>query len=129
MSFASETKKELTNLEMKECCEKAELSALLRMNGSLFQTVVYQSIFKRKMRQLQEGFIRFEKGYDVTVELLVRKNAIEENNVYIVRFVEKSREILADLHIVRDDFSFIRNISQELIEKKCCKRSYLRGAF
>ncbi len=60
MSFASETKKELTNLEMKECCEKAELSALLRMNGSLsFQTVVYQSIFKRKMRQLQEGFIRF----------------------------------------------------------------------
>ena len=35
MSFASETKKELTNLEMKECCEKAELSALLRMNGSL----------------------------------------------------------------------------------------------
>ncbi|MDG1601166.1 hypothetical protein, partial [Bacillus cereus] len=25
MSFASETKKELTNLEMKECCEKAEL--------------------------------------------------------------------------------------------------------
>ena len=65
----------------------------------------------------------------MTVELLVRKNAIEENNVYIVRLVEKSREILADLHIVRDDFSFIRNISQELIEKKCCKRSYLRGAF
>ncbi len=35
VSFASETKKELTKLEMKECCEKAELSALLRMNGSL----------------------------------------------------------------------------------------------
>ncbi|OON71682.1 hypothetical protein BU230_11510, partial [Klebsiella pneumoniae] len=34
MSFASETKKELTNLEMKECCEKAELSALLLMNGA-----------------------------------------------------------------------------------------------
>ncbi len=54
---------------------------------------------------------------------------LKKNNVYIVRLVEKSREILADLHIVRDDFSFIRNISQELIEKKCCKRSYLRGAF
>ena len=35
MSFASETKKELTNLEVKDCCGKAELSALIRMNGSL----------------------------------------------------------------------------------------------
>ena len=35
MSFASETKKELTNLEVKDCCAKAELSALIRMNGSL----------------------------------------------------------------------------------------------
>ena len=35
MSFASETKKELTNLEVKDCCGKAELSALIQMNGSL----------------------------------------------------------------------------------------------
>ena len=79
MSFASETKKELTNLEMKECCEKAELSALLRMNGSLsFQTVVYLSIFKRKIGNCKKDLYAFEKGYDVTVELLVRKNALEE---------------------------------------------------
>ena len=130
MSFASETKKELTNLEMKECCEKAELSALLRMNGSLFSnrrlSIDIQTENAAIARRI---YTLLKKGYDVTVELLVRKNAIEENNVYIVRLVEKSREILADLHIVRDDFSFIRNISQELIEKKCCKRSYLRGAF
>ncbi len=35
MSFASETKKELTNIEVKDCCANAELSALIRMNGSL----------------------------------------------------------------------------------------------
>lgn len=35
MSFASETKKELTTLEGKDCCGKAELCALIRMNGSL----------------------------------------------------------------------------------------------
>lgn len=132
MSFASETKKELTNLEMKECCEKAELSALLRMNGSL-------SFSNRRLSidiQTENAAIArriytlLKKGYDVTVELLVRKKMrLKKNNVYIVRLVEKSREILADLHIVRDDFSFIRNISHELIEKKCCKRSYLRGAF
>lgn len=80
MSFASETKKELTNLEMKECCEKAELSALLRMNGSL-------SFSNRRLSidiQTENAAIArriytlLKKGYDVTVELLVRKNAIEE---------------------------------------------------
>lgn len=35
MSFASETKKELTTLEGKDCCDKAELCALIRMNGSI----------------------------------------------------------------------------------------------
>lgn len=35
MSFASETKKELTTLEVKQCCLKAELSALIRMNGTV----------------------------------------------------------------------------------------------
>ncbi|KEK25351.1 DNA-binding protein WhiA [Bacillus gaemokensis] len=132
MSFASETKKELTKLEVKECCEKAELSALLRMNGSL-------SFSNRRLSidiQTENAAIArriytlLKKGYDVTVELLVRKKMrLKKNNVYIVRLVEKSREILADLQIVREDFSFIRNISKELIEKKCCKRSYLRGAF
>ncbi|EEL91173.1 hypothetical protein bcere0030_48490 [Bacillus cereus AH1273] len=117
---------------MKECCEKAELSALLRMNGSL-------SFSNRRLSidiQTENAAIArriytlLKKGYDVTVELLVRKKMrLKKNNVYIVRLVEKSREILADLRIVRDDFSLIRNISPELIEKKCCKRSYLRGAF
>lgn len=35
MSFASETKKELTGIDVKPCCLKAELSALIRMNGSI----------------------------------------------------------------------------------------------
>ncbi|WP_369901894.1 DNA-binding protein WhiA [Bacillus manliponensis] len=132
MSFASETKKELTKLEMKECCEKAELSALLRMNGSLSfsnrrLTIDIQTENAAIARRI---YTLLKKGYDVTVELLVRKKMrLKKNNVYIVRLVEKAREILANLHIVREDFSFIRNISYDLIDKKCCKRSYLRGAF
>ena len=35
MSFASETKKEMTQEESEPCCARAELSALIRMNGSL----------------------------------------------------------------------------------------------
>ena len=35
MSFAATTKKELTQLEADDCCTKAELAALIRMNGTL----------------------------------------------------------------------------------------------
>ncbi len=34
MSFASETKKELTQVEAEDTSLKAELSAIIRMNGS-----------------------------------------------------------------------------------------------
>lgn len=132
MSFASETKKELTNLEVKSCCSKAELSALIRMNGSL-------SFSNRKLTldiQTENAAIArriytlIKKSYDASVELLVRKKMrLKKNNVYIVRLVDQARVILEDLKILNEDFSFIHDISSELVKKKCCKRSYLRGAF
>lgn len=132
MSFASETKKELTNLEVKSCCSKAELSALIRMNGSL-------SFSNRKLTldiQTENAAIArriytlIKKSYDASVELLVRKKMrLKKNNVYIVRLVDQARLILEDLKILNENFSFIHDISSELIKKKCCKRSYLRGAF
>jgi DNA-binding protein WhiA len=132
MSFASETKKELTNLEVKPCCLKAELSALLRMNGSL-------SFSNRRMIvdvQTENAAIArriyslLKKGYSVTVELFVRKKMrLKKNNVYIVRVIDGAHELLKDLKILKEDFSLIHAISPELVKKKCCKRSYLRGAF
>ncbi|MBU8588007.1 DNA-binding protein WhiA [Priestia megaterium] len=132
MSFASETKKELTNLEVKDCCAKAELSALIRMNGSLsFSnkkfTVDVQTENAAIARRI---YVLLKKNYDVSVELLVRKKMrLKKNNVYIVRLVEKTRMLLEDLKIVEEGFTFTHRISAELVQKKCCKRSYLRGAF
>lgn len=132
MSFASETKKELTNLEVKPCCSIAELSAMIRMNGSL-------SFSNRKMVvdiQTENAAIArriytlLKKNYQVQVELLVRKKMrLKKNNVYIVRLAERAREILEDTKIIGEGFTIIHDISPDLIKKKCCKRSYLRGAF
>ncbi len=75
-------------------------------------------------------YVLLKKSYDVSVELLVRKKMrLKKNNVYIVRLMEKARVILEDLRIVNQDFTFIHDISEDLVKKKCCKRSYLRGAF
>ncbi|KKI92935.1 sporulation regulator WhiA [Bacillus sp. SA1-12] len=132
MSFASETKKELTNLELKPCCIKAELSALIRMNGSLFfsNRTIMVDIQTENAAIARRIYTLLKKQYEVSVELLVRKKMrLKKNNVYIVRLVEKARSILEDLQILEEDFSLIRSISPSLVKKKCCKRSYIRGAF
>lgn len=75
MSFASETKKELTNLEVKDCCTKAELSALIRMNGSLSfsNRKLILDIQTENAAIARRIYTLLKKKYDVTVELLVRK--------------------------------------------------------
>ncbi|MFO1444549.1 DNA-binding protein WhiA [Bacillus sp. Bva_UNVM-123] len=132
MSFASETKKELTNLEVKDCCGKAELSALIRMNGSISfsNRKLVVDIQTENAAIARRIYILIKRNYNVQVELLVRKKMrLKKNNVYIVRLSEKANEILDDLKILSEGFVFTHDISAELIKKKCCKRSYLRGAF
>ena len=132
MSFASVTKKELTNIEVKECCAKAQLSALIRMNGSMSfaNRKVVVDIQTENAAIARRIYVLLKQSYDIAVELLVRKKMrLKKNNVYIVRMKEKARFILQDLHIIEEGFTFVRTISQELVKKKCCKRAYLRGAF
>ncbi|MTH53790.1 DNA-binding protein WhiA [Bacillus mangrovi] len=132
MSFASETKKELTQVEIKGCCLKAELSALIRMNGSLSfsNRKLVLDIQTENAAIARRIYILLKRQYDATVELLVRKKMrLKKNNVYIVRLTEQAKEILEDLKILGESFTFVREISPELIQKKCCRRSYMRGAF
>jgi cell division protein WhiA len=132
MSFASETKKELTNLEVKSCCIQAELSALIRMNGSLSfsNRNLIVDIQTENAAIARRIYTLLKKSYQVQVELLVRKKMrLKKNNVYIVRLSRLAKEILEDTKILGEGFTFIHDISKELVKKKCCKRSYLRGAF
>lgn len=132
MSFASETKKELTNLQVKDCCVRSELSALIRMNGSLSfsNRILVVNVQTENAAIARRIYTLIKRIYDTPVELLVRKKMrLKKNNVYIVRMKAKAKEILEDLEILGEGFTFIHNISPSLIKKKCCKRSYLRGAF
>ncbi|WP_121663498.1 DNA-binding protein WhiA [Metabacillus litoralis] len=132
MSFASETKKELTNLELKPCCLRAELSALIRMNGSLSfsNKMLVLDIQTENAAIARRIYTLLKKQYQVSVELLVRKKMrLKKNNVYIVRLVDEAKSILEDLNILDEGFTFYHSISENLVKKKCCKRSYIRGAF
>ena len=132
MSFASETKKELTQVETDDSSLKAEVSALIRMNGSLSfanrqLSVDVQTENAAIARRL---YTNIKRLYKLNVELLVRKKMrLKKNNVYICRVREGARELLADLQIVSESFEFNHTISKSLIPHNSQKRAYLRGAF
>ncbi|PZD95176.1 DNA-binding protein WhiA [Paenibacillus sambharensis] len=132
MSFAAQTKKELTMVESDPCCEMAELSALIRMNGSvqLSSRKVILDISTENAAIARRIYTLVKKQFEVHTELLVRKKMrLKKNNVYIVRIPAKVQEILSELNIVSEGFVFNQGIDQAMIKKSCCRRSYLRGAF
>ncbi|MFL1997622.1 DNA-binding protein WhiA [Lysinibacillus irui] len=132
MSFASETKKELTQIEADNHCMKAEVSALIRMNGSLSfaNKQLSLDVQTENAAIARRLYTIMKKLYPYNVELLVRKKMrLKKNNVYICRVREGARELLIDLEIISDDFRFNHTISRELIKKSGQKRAYLRGAF
>ena len=132
MSFASETKKELAQVDADDQSLKAELSALIRMNGSLSfaNRQLSLDVQTENAAIARRLYIIVKKLYSYNVELLVRKKMrLKKNNVYICRVREGAKELLTDLYIISNDFQFNHTIAEELIPKKNQKRAYLRGAF
>ncbi|BDH62913.1 putative sporulation transcription regulator WhiA [Lysinibacillus sp. PLM2] len=132
MSFASETKKELTQIEANDSCLKAEVSALIRMNGSVSfaNRQLSLDVQTENAAIARRLYTIIKKLYGYNVELLVRKKMrLKKNNVYICRVREGARDLLKDLEIISEDFQFNHSISKTLIRNKNEKRAYLRGAF
>ncbi|MCM3388664.1 DNA-binding protein WhiA [Ureibacillus chungkukjangi] len=132
MSFASETKKELTQLETDDNCLRAEVSALIRMNGTLSFTNRQLSLDVQTENAAiaRRLYTIVKKLYPYNVELLVRKKMrLKKNNVYICRVRDGAREILADLDILSEDFQLNHSLSTSLLSNRDQKRAYLRGAF
>jgi DNA-binding protein WhiA len=132
VSFAAETKKELTLIESAECCEISELSALIRMNGAvqLSSQRVVLDISTENAAIARRIYSLIKKTFKIHTELLVRKKMrLKKNNVYIVRIPNQVQEVLSQLHIVSEGFQFATRIDKGLIKSNCCKRAYLRGAF
>lgn len=132
VSFAAQTKKELTLVEMDVCCEQAELSAMIRMNGAVQLTnqKVVLDISTENAAIARRIYTLIKKRFQIHTELLVRKKMrLKKNNVYIVRVPNQVQAILADLSIVSEGFQFTPGIHKAIVKNPCCKRAYLRGAF
>ena len=131
MSYASEVKKELTGLQVHLDNAKAELMALIRMNGSLgianrnmiLNVQTESPAIARRIYSLLKQF------YQVESEIVVRrKMKLKKNNQYVVRLRYHAQEILSDLGIL-EGFQIKEKVPMALLKDDVMIRSYLRGAF
>lgn len=131
MSFASDMKNELTRIEVDVPNGRAELSAIIRMNGalSLSNQQFIINVQTENATTARRIYSLIKKVFDVDVEILVRKKMkLKKNNIYICRIKMRAREILDDLGILKDGV-FTHDIDPAMIQDDEMKRSYLRGAF
>lgn len=131
MSYASDVKKELTGLTVHAANGKAELMALIRMNGAVnlvnhafvLNVQTENPAIARRIYSLLKQFYRLE------AELIVRKNVkLKKNNMYVVRLRTGTQQVLHDLHVM-GTAGIEEVVPAGVLNDDSEFRSYLRGAF
>lgn len=132
MSYASDVKKELTTLEIhEEGNGKAELMALIRMNGSLSieNHHFVLSVQTENPATARRIYSLLKQFYQIESDLIVRrKMKLKKNNLYIVKLRNNSERVLNDLNIL-DGFQIKQTVPVKFLDNDLKVRSYLRGAF
>lgn len=132
MSFASDVKKELTMLEINNPNNaRAELAALLRMNGSLGLSNMQftLNVQTENAATARRILTLLQKFYDLPAEISVRRQMkLKKNNLYVVRLKQGVNDLLDDLHILEDG-GMVPTPPDSWLEEDGMARSYLRGAF
>ncbi|SFS32347.1 DNA-binding protein WhiA [Marininema halotolerans] len=132
MSFASKVKQELTRIASKPCCQRAELSALVRISGVIsLHGGMGLEVTTENNAIARHTYSLIKEVYSVQPEVLVRKKVrLKKNNTYALRLGPPHAEnILRDLCILGKGLERFEGIHPELTQEECCRRSYLRGAF
>jgi len=140
MSFSAKTKGELARIYSEDyCCQLTELAALIRMCGTL---QLVGGVQKLNIKLTTENpaiarklFTLCKDLFKIHIEVMVRRNPrLRKNNHYLMVATHNmgSKVILEQVKILKKDgnsFDISYGVPMELLEKRCCRRAYLRGAF
>ncbi len=132
MSFATDVKAELLRVELeKYCCMRAQLSAILRMNGNLvirgegmgLNFITENAALARQVLKLIRN--RFSVGVEVVV---TRSAKLKKNNRYQLKIIPapEVRGLIEHLHL---KFADDGHLEKSLLRTVCCRKAFLRGAF
>ncbi len=139
MSFSSNTKSELARIFPKNnCCKLAELSALIRMSGTLQLTgsrKINLKLSTENASTARKTFRYIKDLFQINTHVGVRKNSrLKKNNYYILVITSSMgsniiMEKVGILDTCDNTFNITHKIPRKLLVNNCCKRAYIRGAF
>jgi cell division protein WhiA len=134
VSFTAEVKDELSRIEPKRaCCLKAELAALVRIEGTLHISGPgrYRLEIATETAPVARAVIKLLHGvYALKTELTVRRSVLHKTNNYLITVPSQPKlpAALSELGILGEQ-GFSLGIYPELVKKDHCAIAYLRGAF
>lgn len=135
MSFTAEVKEELSRVEPKRlCCQKAELAALVRIEGTLqitgperfrLELATETAPVARKMVKL------LHRLHGLKTEITVRRSILHKTNNYLITVVDQPilLQALNEIGVLGDSMTLTTGILPRVVRRNCCAISCLRGAF
>lgn len=132
MSFSSEVKKEISNIETDECCLKAELYSIFRLRGTLsISNKNFYITFTTTSNPTARRIVYLVKRvYNLKVQILKKEQLqLDKKALFYLVVQNLTKDILVDLDIIDENYNLKSNISLKVTNKDCCKASILRGAF
>ncbi|MDQ0191365.1 DNA-binding protein WhiA [Alicyclobacillus cycloheptanicus] len=133
MSFAGQTKKELTMVDESACCQRAEVEAIVGWNG-LFRMAEDRRVLDVETENVATArriYTLIKAQFDVHPEVVVRKKMrLKKNNIYAIRVPSVHAEaMLRSLGWEAGAQTGPVGPAPTRTLKACCKRAFLRGAF
>ena len=125
MSFTTIVKNEISKLNTKQVENITELSAILRNNATISETIKIQTENSSVARRI---FKLFKNVYDITPIITVRKKYFNNGLSYILDVRNKINLILKDLSIVYDG-KYMDIPLEYIYGDDDLVRAYLRGVF
>lgn len=138
MSFSGNVKEELIrHIDSARHCRIAELAAMIVFNGELVRTPGGGLILRVSSENesiIRKCFTLLEKTFTIYGEVSIDKRIVQKNNRFTIDVSDQEAtiRILQAVKILTADKIPIPNealVNQMVIQKHCCKRAFLRGAF
>jgi len=132
MSYSSDVKKELANIQCDQCCLKAELYAIIKFKSNL--KIAFNRLGVTISTSLNAVARRivylFKVVYDIKLDIKAfKQQKLDYKTVYVLEVVDDALKILKDLKILNEDGTFNDINNTEIYQNECCKASIVRGAF
>ncbi len=132
MSFSSVTKAEICRTGSgKECCELAELSAVIHTAGSISISggAFSLRVDTENAAVARRVFALIKNLYGIQAKTQMQTNHLKHNHIYSLSVErETARMVAMDTHILGDE-GLEFGTDADFLSSKCCQIAFVRGAF